>query len=130
MRVIGSLIGLLITAAIVGVIYKYYLAPAGSTGMGAATPVQTIDVVGVKNDLLAIAQSERVYMAEHGNYVSLDDLISSGSISMTKSGRDGFIYDVEISQDSFRAVAHCPAAATPGCTSYSIDPTMQVQTLP
>ena len=109
-------------------IYKSYFSESQAPGI--STPVQTIDVVGVKNDLLGIAQAERVYLAEHGSYASLSDLTSSGALSMAKTGRDGYTYDVETSAESFRAIARCPAATPAGCVSYSIDQTMEVQTAP
>ncbi len=125
-----SMIGLLVVALIAGLIYKFYFTKMQSSGMGAATPAQTIDVVGVKNDLIGIAQAERAYQAEHGSYASLDDLISSGGLTMKKTARDGYTYDVETSASGFRAVAHCPAATSPGCQNYSVDQTMEVEVTP
>jgi hypothetical protein len=131
MRGFGSLLGLLIVVAIAALTYKFYFASSPSvSGASASAPAQTIDAVGVKNDLLAIAQAERLYQAEHGSYASMDDLVSSGSMNMRKSGRDGYTYNVDASTNSFTAVAHCPAASNPGCTNYSIDQTMQIQSAP
>jgi hypothetical protein len=129
MRSLGGLIGLLVAVLIGSLIYKYYFTQS-STGAAVTTPTQTIDVVGVKGDLLTIAQSERAYQAEHGSYASLDELVSSGAMSMAKPGRDGYTYGVETSADSFRVVAHCPSTSSPGCTNYAIDQTMEVQTAP
>ena len=128
MRSLGGLIGLLAIALIAGLVYKYYFSQ--SQFPGAATPTQTIDVVGVKNDLVAIAQAERFYQAEHGSYASLDELTSSGALRMKKSGRDGYTYEVETSGQTFRVIAHCPAVTTPGCTNYAIDQTMEVLPAP
>jgi hypothetical protein len=125
-----SMIGLLVVALIAGLIYKFYFTRMQNSGMGSATPAQTIDVVGVKNDLIGIAQAERAYQAEHGSYASLDDLISSGGLTMKKTGRNGYTYDVETSASGFRAVAHCPAATSPGCQNYSVDQTMEVEVTP
>jgi hypothetical protein len=125
MRSLGSLIGLLVVALIAGLIYKNYIEKVKSTsGM---TPVQTINMVGVKNDLLAIAQAERAYQAEHGAYASLGDLTSSGALTMTSSSRDGYTYDVDVSGGGFRAFTHCPVATNPGCQNWSVDQTMEVQ---
>ncbi len=129
MRTFGSLVGLLVVALIAGLIYKFYFTQ-GQQGAAVRNPQQTIDVIGVKNDLVAIGQAERIYQAEHSSYGSLDDLVSSGAMALRKTGRDGYTYDAEASTDSFRVVAHCPAETTPGCTSYSIDQTMEVQTAP
>jgi hypothetical protein len=129
MRGLGSILGLLVVVLIAGLTYKFYFQKSVSVD-GTSTPAQTIDVVGVKSDLLAIGQAERLYQAQHDSYASMDDLVSSGAMSMRKSGRDGYTYDVNASTDSFQAVAHCHAQTNPGCTSYSIDQTMQVQTAP
>jgi len=127
MRALGSVISILVVAAIGLFVYKSYFMQGQSTG--AATPAQTINVVGVKNDLLAIAQAERAYQAEHGSVATLDELVSSGAMSMKKTGRDGYTYEVESSGDGFRAVARCSAAAA-GCTNYAVDQTMEVRAEP
>jgi len=123
-----SLIGLFLVLLIVFGAYKLFFAQLQSTG--SAAPQRTVDVVGVKNDLIAIAQAERIYQAEHSAYGTLDQLTSSGAMSMAKSGRDGYTYDAEASGNSFRVVAHCPATTNPGCSNYQIDETMDVRTLP
>lgn len=123
-----SLVGILLVAVICVVVYRMYLVQSLPKGEG--TPQQTIVVTGVKNDLLAIAQAERAYQAEHGSYASLDDLRTSGALSLPSGGRDGYIYTVTPSQGTFRASAMCPVATTQPCTSYFVDHTMQVQALP
>jgi 3-hydroxyacyl-CoA dehydrogenase len=122
-----SVLGLLVVAVIALLTYKYYFSTMNAAGAGAATPMQTIDMVGVKNDLLSIAQAERAYQAEHSSYASLDELVSSGALTMKKTGRDGYTYDAQPSDSTFRVIAHCPAATSPGCTSFAIDQTMQIQ---
>ncbi len=122
-----SVIGLLVVAAIVLLSYKFFLSKTVADTGANGGPTQTIDVVGVKMDLLSIAQAERAYQAEHGSYASMDDLLSSGALSMKKNGRDGYAYDVETSEDGFRATATCPSAKLPGCSDFSVDQTMQVQ---
>jgi hypothetical protein len=124
----GRVLGLLVVVLIVALSYKLYFSHLQSAGT--ASPAQAINVVGVKNDLIAIAQAERAYQAEHGSYASLDQLTSGGAMTMVKSGRDGYTYDVETSTDGFRAVAHCPAAANPGCTHWVVDQTMEVRAAP
>jgi hypothetical protein len=126
MRAVASLVGLLVAMAIAVMIYKYYLSPAQSPGV--ATPVQTIDAVGVQNDLLGIAQAERAYQAEHGKYASMDELTSSGAMEMRKAGRGGYTYEVEASDNSFRAIAQC--GGVQGCQNYAVDQTMTVQPAP
>jgi hypothetical protein len=120
-----SLAGLLIVALLAGLVYKYYFANLQSAGSG--TPQQTIDIVGVKNDLLGIAQAERAHQAQNGSYTSLDQLISSGELTMRRTSRDGYTYSVESSDQTFRAVAHCPTATFPGCSNFAVDQSMEVQ---
>ena len=129
MRSAASIVGLLIVAAISALIYKFYFTQ-GSQPAEIRNPVQTIDVVGVKNDLLGIAQAERMYQAEHNSYGSLDDLVSGGAMTLKRTGRDGYTYEAETSADSFRIIAHCPSATVPGCVNYSVDRTMEIQTAP
>ena len=120
-----SVLSLVVVAAIVLVSYKLYFSQMQAAGAG-STPVQTIDMVGVKNDLIAIGQAERMYQAQHGSYASMDDLVSSGEMTFRRD-RDGYKYDVEASADSFRVTAHCPAATQPGCSNYSLDQSMEVR---
>jgi hypothetical protein len=127
MRGIASIAGLLVVALISVMAYKYFLT-SGSTAGAAATPVATIDAVGAQNDLIAIAQAERMYQAQNGKYVSLDDLMSDSSM-LRKPSREGYTYDVDASDTTFRATARC-VSTVPGCHSYSIDPTMSVQVVP
>jgi hypothetical protein len=128
MRSMAGLLGLIVAGAIALLVYKFYFtqsAPAALTN-----PIQTIDIIGVKNDLIAIAQAERTYEAQYTKYGSLDDLVTSGAMSLRKSGRDGYTYNVETSAGGFRVVANCPQATSPGCTNYAVDQAMEVQAIP
>jgi hypothetical protein len=120
-----SMVGILVVVVISLLVYKYYFGKAQSDGAG--TPAQTINMVGVKNDLVAIAQAERAYQAEHGTYVGLDDLTSNGAVTFEKRGRQGYTYEIQNPAGGFRVVAHCPAATNPGCADYFIDQSMEVQ---
>jgi hypothetical protein len=120
-----SLAGLLVVALLAALVYKYYFSSLQSAGTG--TPAQTIDIVGVKNDLIGIAQAERAHQAEHGSYASLDELMSSGELTMRQTSRKGYTYSVETSDQTFRAIAHCPTATFPGCSNYAVDQSMEVQ---
>ena len=123
-----GLIGLIIVLLIVFASYKMFFTQLQSAG--GAAPARTIDVAGVKNDLLAIAQAERLYQAEHSSYATLDQLSSSGAMALSKAGRDGYTYQADTSASGFRIVAQCPSAANPGCTNYAIDETMEIRPLP
>ena len=124
-----SVVSLLVVALIAALAYKFWFSQMQSSG-GSGTPAQTISVVGVKNDLIGIAEAERAYQSEHGSYASMEELTSSGALTIPKTGRDGYVYDAETSAGGFRIVAHCPAATSPGCQDWAVDQTMQVAPVP
>lgn len=125
MRSLGGMVGLLIFALIGVLMYKFYLSKSDATGAG--TPTQQIDSIGVRTDLLGIAKAESTYQVEHNSYASLDDLVSSGALSMKKTSRDGWVYDVQPSDYTFLVIAHCPTTTQPGCSSLEIDQTMEIR---
>ncbi|HZQ91547.1 MAG TPA: hypothetical protein VFA60_07125 [Terriglobales bacterium] len=125
-RAIGF-ISIIIVAAIGFWIYTKQGSSASPGGNAAASPRATIDLVGVKNDLNAIAQAERRHYASDGKYVSLDDLRSNGDISMQGSGRGPYTYSVETSDTGFRVIATLTGAAEGVPRSISVDETMQMK---
>jgi hypothetical protein len=121
--------GILVVLVIGLLVYKFYFT-SGQQAMGpAAAPTQTIDTIGVKNDLVSMAQAERIYQAEHNAYGSLDDLVTSGAMAIKKTGRQGYAYQAESSTDSFRIVARCTEPVAPGCVNFAIDQTMQLSSI-
>jgi hypothetical protein len=123
MKVAGGVIGLLIVLAITWFVIKSQYA-GGPTG--GKPPAETIDVVGVKADLLVIAQAERLYLAAHGSYASLGDLQQEGSLSFSGSGRRGYRYNAEVDDGQrFKITATPEDPAKAGWPTLSIDDTMQ-----
>jgi hypothetical protein len=124
-----GLISLLIVAAIAFGVYQFYLAPHGrseSTG----NMVQAISTTGVKNDLLAIAQAERGYFAEHGKYATLDELTSSGALAASGRTRPGYTYSVEITPGGFLAMARYSGPENATAPSFATDQSMEIRSLP
>lgn len=122
-RALG-LIGVLITLAAGMYIYSSQLRSTAVTP-GAATPLDTVNLTGVQNDLIGIARAEREFNAEQGHYGSLDELIS-GKFVYIKGARPPYSYAVETSTDSFRVTA---TRSTPGSPSQVwIDDTMEIHT--
>jgi len=127
-----GLVGLLISAAIGLGIYMYTLKQAGP-GPGMVV-TQNISLVGVKNDLLAIAQAERMYYTQNGSYADLPTLTSTGTMNIARTSRDGYTYSVEPSGNTFTATATYtappvdnPAGVTPPhFPTFTIDQTMEV----
>jgi hypothetical protein len=119
---------ILVAAAVLFGVYHYYFKKMPVTDEGTA-PTQAISLTGVRSDLLQIAQAERSYIALNGHCASLDELISSNSLSVPRTGRDGYIYAVECSGGEFTATArHLPAPAGSPIRypNLAIDANMQV----
>lgn len=129
MRGAMSLLSIVIVLAVGYWFYASELKTSGATSPAGA-PAQVISTVGVKNDLLSIAQAERIYQASHDSYASLDELYSSGALTVKKSGRDGYTYSAETSSDGFTITARCQAQTSAPCPSFSIDQNMQIEQLP
>lgn len=110
-------------------IYHFYLKKMPTTDEGTA-PTQAISLTGVRMDLLQIAQAERGYVAANGHCGSFEELLSSNSLSMARSERDGYSYSVECSAGDFTATArHSPAPAGSPIRypNLAIDASMQVR---
>jgi len=121
-RVFGF-VGTIVTMAIAMYIYSLQvktLAPSGGSG----NPEDVATIIGVKNDLIGIANAERGYLATEGKYASLDELTSGNYISI-KGERPPYIYDVETTSSGFRATATRTTKGAP--TQLWITETMQVQ---
>jgi hypothetical protein len=124
MKKAAGLLGLLIALAIGYFIFKAQFTQ-GPTG--GAPPQQTIDVVGVKNDLLAIAQAERMYLVSHGTYASLEQLQQDGALQFSGTNRRGYNYTAEVSGgEHFRIVATPADPAKAAWPTLAIDDTMEV----
>jgi hypothetical protein len=102
---------ILVAAALLFGVYHYYFKKMPTTDEGTA-PTQAISLTGVRSDLLQIAQAERSFIALNGRCASLDELISSNSLSVPRTGREAYTYAVECSGGEFTATArHLPAPA-------------------
>jgi len=124
MKAAGSILGLVIVVAIIWFVVKsqYSQGPTGGQ-----PPKEVIDVVGVKSDLLAIAQAERMYLASHGSYASVDQLQQDGSLTFSGANRRGYNYTAEVDDGQHFKVTAAPSdPAKAGWPTLSIDDTMQV----
>jgi hypothetical protein len=125
----GKVAGILAVAAVALGVYYYYLKKLPTTDQGPAA-TQAVSLTGVRMDLLQIAQAERGNVALDGKCVTLDELISSGALTMDKKERDGYAYDVSCNGGDFQVTAEHPTAAEGSGIRYSklmIDGTMQVR---
>jgi len=111
----------------VGLYLYAHQAQSASAAAGASNPKAAVNLTGVKADLMTIAQAERGYFALEGKYASLDDLISSRSLTIQRE-RPPYSYEVQTSSSGFRVVATRSgddASGTPA--QISVDENMQFQ---
>ncbi|MBZ5505901.1 MAG: hypothetical protein LAO78_10485 [Acidobacteriia bacterium] len=107
--------------------YIYMRQTQGVMTAGTSNPTATVDLIGVRNDLLAIAQAERSHAASQGTFVSIDALRSQGELTMERNNRGPYNYTAEISDSSFRVVATYSGPESSGMPkTISIDQTMQI----
>ena len=127
MRGIFSFLSLVFVVAIGLLIYRsYFTGPGGVATMGTDNPRAVIDVTGVKNDLLSMAQAERAFQALNGRYAPLEELQSSGNLAIDPArGRQGYSYSASVSGNSFTVTATYSGPAT-GMPTLSINETMQI----
>src|ERR1700682_3094409 len=127
-----GLISLMVTALLGLGIYLYFLKQA-SPGPGMVA-TQAISTTGVQNDLVGIAQAERMYFTQNGAYTDLPTLASTGTMNIARTGRDGYSYTTETSGNSFTVTARYTAplpempkgVEPPHWPTYSIDQTMEI----
>jgi hypothetical protein len=125
-RVFGFL-SVVIVMAVGMYIYSRQM-QSSSAEAGASSPQGAINITGVKSDLISIASAERRYFASEGKYASLDELISTHNITVTRQ-RPPYSYDVETSANGFRVVATRAGENTAGTPAQlSVDENMEFQT--
>lgn len=125
-RIFGF-VGILAVLAVGMYIYKQQILATSAPGGATANPRGTVDVVGVKNDLVAIAQAERRYWATNGKYTSIDELISNGDISMQKPSRGPFNYSSDFSDEGFTITATYSGDTEGVPKTMSIDQSMEIK---
>jgi hypothetical protein len=125
MRIVVSL---LFTVAIGMGLYAVYLkSTVSSTG---GHPVSVISTTHVEMQLLQIAQAERAYNAQNGSYATLEQLDSSGSLTLRTPDPDGYSYSVDASPAGFMATARHTSGNGVESNDFptlSIDQSMTVQ---
>ena len=127
MRVLISIVLALLVGMGSYYFYMRRVQPAG-TGM---LPTQLIDTTGVEQDLLAVAQAERIYWATNAKYASMQELVSSGSLAAEPRGRRGYTYTLDAGEREFTVTARWspPPGAPPDLHSpdFTIDQSMQIR---
>ena len=124
MRASLGLIGLVI---VLGIGYWIYSAQIGQVTDG-KSPVQQINLVDIRSDLLSLGQAEKLYLAANGSYATLEQLRSSKVMSYIPRGsRSGYQYMAEVDGSThFRITANPPESSGADLPTFSIDENMQV----
>src|SRR5579862_4629467 len=105
MRVAVSLLGLVIVMAVGFWIYRAELV-GGAPGGSASTIVDQADLAGVKTDLISIGEAERLYLAGHDSYATVEQLQQDGPAGF--SSRHGYNFKIDVA-----GAQHFEAVATP-----------------
>ncbi len=125
-----SIVSLVVVLAIVLGGY-YFIFKRVQTEGTAGSPAQAISLTGVRSDLLSIAQAERTYYGLKGSYASMEELIQSGSLAMTRNSRDGYAYSVDTSAGGFTVTARYTGEpgkpALPGMPTLAVDQTFEMR---
>jgi hypothetical protein len=122
-----SFLGLLAAVAVGAYVYSHQ---AGSilSSTNTSAPGATVNLIGIQNDLLALANAERRHFAQEGKYVSLDELRSSGDIDWKANRRGPCSYNASVGETGFQITATCSGqAASDTPRTFRIDETMQMR---
>jgi hypothetical protein len=114
---------LLIVVAVGGYLYSRQAQSVSAIG---SNPLTTIDVTGVRNDLVALADAERRYFASNSKYASLDELRSSGDTVIPK--RASYSYSAQTSESGFQIVAAYAGSDPKAPKRIIMDETMTMTT--
>ena len=113
-------------ATLVFGLYYMYLQNRSMSASG--RPTEKITLSGVRTDLMQIGQGERSYVAQNGKCVTLDELISSSSLTMTRTERDGYAYSIDCSGTDFTVTARHPEPPEGGARfpTLTLDSRMEI----
>src|SRR5215470_8490576 len=93
-------IGIIAVVAVGGYVYVGQIHEISPNG---ATPKTTVNVIGVHNDLMAIANAEKRYWVTHAKYAQLEELGSNGDIAVPS--RPDFAYNAVAGDNNFTITA-------------------------
>jgi hypothetical protein len=108
---VRALAAILVAVGLGFAVYHYSLKKIPTTDEGTA-PTQAINLTAVRMDLLQIAQAERTFATLNSHCATMDELLSSHSLSMQRPEREGYTYTVACSgsdADFTVTARHSPA---------------------
>jgi hypothetical protein len=99
----GRTFGFIALIIVVGIGGYVYLGQMQTLTPKGSTPTAAIEVTGVRNDLIAIANAERRYFATSGKYATLEELRANNDITI--ANRANYTYSAEIGDTTFKIIA-------------------------
>lgn len=126
-----SFIGIIIVMAVGMFIYSRQLKSVSPSGMEGSTanPRATIDLQGVRRDLIQFAKVEQQHLATDGHYISLDDMRSAGDTGLPADSRANFNYSVDVGSNTFTVTATYAGPPIDGVPKVmKIGPEMSIST--
>ncbi len=125
MRAAFGIASLLVVLGIGYYIYSIQIRDVTENKQG----IQQVDLVAVKGGLLSLAQAERLYLASHGNYGTLDQLRQSGNVNpFPDLSSRGYVLSADVDGTShFLIIATPKDASRTELPTLSIDETMQIK---
>src|SRR6185503_14239736 len=120
----GRLFGLVSVVIVVAIGGYIYTRQATSLTPIGTTPRTTVDVVAVRNDLMAIANAERRYWAINSKYASLEELRTSGDIEVPS--RDNYTFSADTSDEGFTVIASYSGSDPDAPKRLSINEAMRI----
>jgi len=122
----GRAFGFILVVSVVAMGGYLYTKQAKSVTSVGSNPQTTVEVTGVRNDLLAIANAERRYFASNGKYVSLDELRTGGDISVP--ARPNYSYSAQTTESTFKIIAVYSGPDAKAPKRITVDETMAITT--
>ena len=122
----GRAFGFILVVTVVAMGGYLYTKQAKSVTSVGSNPQTTVEVTGVRNDLLAIANAERRYFASNGKYVSLDELRTGGDISVP--ARPNYSYSAQTTESTFKIIAVYSGPDAKAPKRITVDETMALTT--
>jgi hypothetical protein len=120
MKTAGTILGLVVLMSMIWFVTKWQL-------WQAPPPTETINEMGIKSDLLAIAQAEKKYIASHKSYASINELQQNGLLAFSGRRWGGYFYTSEIDHGQhFKITARPTEVSKAAWPTLSIDETMHV----
>ena len=99
----GRTFGFIALIIVVGIGGYVYLGQMQTLTPKGSTPTAVVEVTGVRNDLIAIANAERRFFATAGKYATLEELRANSDI--TVANRPNYTYSAEIGDTTFKIIA-------------------------